>query len=105
PLHSLALSRYLPSFPTRRSSDLIDFRRLGELLDAVEMAQIARADLSGGCAIGLHGSGVGECAAEDRGQHARGEAKLTHCQHDHRSEEHTSELQSRVDLVCRLLLE
>src|SRR5438105_12867328 len=25
--------------------------------------------------------------------------------HDHRSEEHTSELQSRVDLVCRLLLE
>src|SRR5438105_9354281 len=26
-------------------------------------------------------------------------------QHEHRSEEHTSELQSRVDLVCRLLLE
>src|SRR5438105_9954197 len=25
--------------------------------------------------------------------------------HDDRSEEHTSELQSRVDLVCRLLLE
>src|SRR5207247_9113683 len=27
------------------------------------------------------------------------------CQWVHRSEEHTSELQSRVDLVCRLLLE
>src|SRR2546428_6342620 len=26
-------------------------------------------------------------------------------QHDRRSEEHTSELQSRSDLVCRLLLE
>src|SRR5947207_12252983 len=26
-------------------------------------------------------------------------------QHDHRSEEHTSELQSHSDLVCRLLLE
>src|SRR2546421_8987605 len=26
-------------------------------------------------------------------------------EHDHRSEEHTSELQSRSDLVCRLLLE
>src|SRR5699024_6288457 len=26
-------------------------------------------------------------------------------QHKHRSEEHTSELQSRFDLVCRLLLE
>src|SRR6266513_6424842 len=25
--------------------------------------------------------------------------------HEHRSEEHTSELQSRFDLVCRLLLE
>src|SRR5699024_11274362 len=27
------------------------------------------------------------------------------CQQKHRSEEHTSELQSRFDLVCRLLLE
>src|SRR5438105_6051826 len=27
------------------------------------------------------------------------------CLHGRRSEEHTSELQSRVDLVCRLLLE
>src|SRR5690242_21419066 len=26
-------------------------------------------------------------------------------EHDHRSEEHTSELQSHVNLVCRLLLE
>src|SRR5438105_5719662 len=29
----------------------------------------------------------------------------TQAQHRQRSEEHTSELQSRVDLVCRLLLE
>src|SRR5438105_9304304 len=28
-----------------------------------------------------------------------------HARHEGRSEEHTSELQSRVDLVCRLLLE
>src|SRR5438105_835595 len=28
-----------------------------------------------------------------------------HFERHHRSEEHTSELQSRVDLVCRLLLE
>src|SRR2546429_4676694 len=27
------------------------------------------------------------------------------CRQDHRSEEHTSELQSRLHLVCRLLLE
>src|SRR2546421_1985150 len=35
--------------------------------------------------------------------HARGHAERV--QHDVRSEEHTSELQSRSDLVCRLLLE
>src|SRR5438067_9512144 len=29
----------------------------------------------------------------------------TRCRRGHRSEEHTSELQSRFDLVCRLLLE
>src|SRR5438105_9460390 len=40
-------------------------------------------------------SGRGEAARP------RGGAMLLHC----RSEEHTSELQSRVDLVCRLLLE
>src|SRR3712207_8655103 len=31
--------------------------------------------------------------------------ELVNEQHDHRSEEHTSELQSRQYLVCRLLLE
>src|SRR5438105_9367007 len=42
------------------------------------------------------GAGGDEAAAVDQGQRAlRAE----------RSEEHTSELQSRVDLVCRLLLE
>src|SRR5438067_4099066 len=30
---------------------------------------------------------------------------LPHLEQDYRSEEHTSELQSRFDLVCRLLLE
>src|SRR5438105_7727269 len=38
----------------------------------------------------------GGCASTRRGQRAR---------RGRRSEEHTSELQSRVDLVCRLLLE
>src|SRR5699024_12652358 len=33
------------------------------------------------------------------------EQERTHNRPDHRSEEHTSELQSRFDLVCRLLLE
>src|SRR5260370_19814183 len=32
-------------------------------------------------------------------------SKVLFVEHDHRSEEHTSELQSHLNLVCRLLLE
>src|SRR5438105_10401825 len=42
-------------------------------------------------------------AAPDRPRHAGAVARAPHG--SGRSEEHTSELQSRVDLVCRLLLE
>src|SRR5206468_5792643 len=48
----------------------------------------------------VHGHAGAEfiaAAAEQRGEHQR--------RINHRSEEHTSELQSRSDLVCRLLLE
>src|SRR5438105_9763876 len=62
--------RDLHSFPTRRSSDLLD-------LAAQHFA--ARV-------------------------HERRQAAVPRLE-QHRSEEHTSELQSRVDLVCRLLLE
>src|SRR5204862_7731207 len=64
---------YLPSFPTRRSSD--------SLVDAVN------------CAIAL------ERPLLLRGEPGTGKTLLA------RSEEHTSELQSRRDLVCRLLLD
>src|SRR5437773_5429680 len=37
--------------------------------------------------------------------HVGGPARPTVRPHEHRSEEHTSELQSHHDLVCRLLLE
>src|SRR2546422_4994781 len=44
-----------------------------------------------------------------RGEHAgariRAEARVTVVEPEERSEEHTSELQSRLHLVCRLLLE
>src|SRR5699024_11980456 len=40
------------------------------------------------------------------GLHREGVSRITvQAGHDERSEEHTSELQSRFDLVCRLLLE
>src|SRR2546422_11375143 len=41
----------------------------------------------------------------DRGLGADRSDRQDQRQHDHRSEEHTSELQSRLHLVCRLLLE
>src|SRR5206468_11465584 len=67
---------YLPSFPTRRSSDLI-----------------SRSCCSySASAIRRWWSGVGWLS-------------LHHRLIADRSEEHTSELQSRSDLVCRLLLE
>src|SRR5699024_12358653 len=86
--------QYLPSFPTRRSSDLPRSRRpprnssrhpcRGEARcrrctsSAAPPARLAPRRGSGVCA-------TGSC--------------------EERSEEHTSELQSRFDLVCRLLLE
>src|SRR3712207_8459712 len=65
------------------------FRSAGQLLDAVDLP--ASLDLDG------HGAPVGVAAEEvDRADGGRVLA---------RSEEHTSELQSRQYLVCRLLLE
>src|SRR3712207_8435733 len=68
-------------FPTRRSSDL-------------RLARLRRAGLP--CHASPHGAGstTPEPGIAASGQRAHG-----------RSEEHTSELQSRQYLVCRLLLE
>src|SRR5207247_9363893 len=76
--------RDLHSFPTRRSSDLRDgARRLRE-----------REGLRRRLARGVGGSPAPRVPRRARIRAPQG-----------RSEEHTSELQSRVDLVCRLLLE
>src|SRR6202041_1766714 len=53
------------------------------------------------CSSDLHHRGV----ARDRAGAGRGANRGRRCLLDHRSEEHTSELQSHVNLVCRLLLE
>src|SRR5207249_10825942 len=88
------------SFPTRRSSDLVD----GE-------AGAAELHVREGDREAVHRDAVGRelrLAARDntaahlvgRNRDQRGGPRLPP-----RSEEHTSELQSRFDLVCRLLLE
>src|SRR5438093_5318622 len=70
----------LHSFSTRRSSDLVKCP-----------VSLADRDLPG---------------PDRRPQHRRGpEPQARLCEHPLRSEEHTSELQSLTNLVCRLLLE
>src|SRR5690349_24129824 len=86
---------HLPSFPTRRSSDLhIEIRQRAVAADIVDLAIAALLqDRQDAAAMVVHIQPVADlhAIAVDR-------QRL-------RSEEHTSELQSRRDLVCRLLLE
>src|SRR5204863_7859282 len=59
-------------------------------------------------ALNVDGAAVVERGGDrrNRGATALGEdAKIVHYRRDARSEEHTSELQSRRDVVCRLLRE
>src|SRR5207249_7841539 len=97
-LHSFAFHRHgahrdLHSFPTRRSSDLVLGR--GRRPGPPRVVSFPR--------FGMRGDG------REFGEPSNSGERLTF-QRDggtapSRSEEHTSELQSRFDLVCRLLLE
>src|SRR5206468_12322344 len=90
----------LHSFPTRRSSDLgfrddpdSRLRSVGAAHDSADVV-VVDADRLGGEPLGDQGYGERDCNDADARESLRP-----------RSEEHTSELQSRSDLVCRLLLE
>src|SRR5437868_11405003 len=86
--------RYLHSFPTRRSSDLnpavvqVDLGDNGSADFSFQRAEIGTISIRGG-------------AGDDRVRIDDTNAVVAGA----RSEEHTSELQSRFDPVCRLLLE
>src|SRR5699024_11576527 len=84
------------SFPTRRSSDLPELHSMAEYEGVSEKSNmLGYSPKSAGCKAHERRTpwwNASECNAEC-GAHAP------------RSEEHTSELQSRFDLVCRLLLE
>src|SRR5207249_12092344 len=92
--------RALHSFPTRRSSDL----HLDGDQEQIRPAPAARVGRARG------GPAPGPGAAATRVQALQGPLRPAggprrRAQSAPRSEEHTSELQSRFDLVCRLLLE
>src|SRR5690606_41402368 len=79
--------RPLPSFPTRRSSDLCGSRGASPASHASSHSRRQALYFSNACA-----------SSPDSDQALSGSGAP-------RSEEHTSELQSRENLVCRLLLE
>src|SRR5699024_11256376 len=101
PLHH----RALPSFPTRRSSDLQG------LTEAFDLHPLAVEDASHGHQRPkLERYGQALFLAAHPISYKDGSEKLVIAEvhafiGPNRSEEHTSELQSRFDLVCRLLLE
>src|SRR5206468_13066933 len=93
----------LHSFPTRRSSDLFDGMTFGSLIDP-DSRQKATLHQGQIFALYNHPSGF---SGSIEGYWAR-QSNVGYFPDepgDNRSEEHTSELQSRSDLVCRLLLE
>src|SRR5207247_7658025 len=80
-------------FPTRRSSDL---RTRSGGAASIYGSIIRRSRRR-------RASSRARCRGSTPGWRARSRSSWRRC--GRRSEEHTSELQSRVDLVCRLLLE
>src|SRR5690606_41369162 len=102
---SLPALRDLPSFPTRRSSDLAQFPIAPDIVAGHAI---------GGEAFLEPGSAPGAVDGPDPVERGDGGTGRIHdvavdaFTHDlgngSRSEEHTSELQSRENLVCRLLL-
>src|SRR5690606_41855817 len=94
--HGSVFRRDLHSFPTRRSSDLCGKSTLLNLVAGTLIANHGEVNV---CARDM-----GRLTASGRDHH-RGENIGYIFQSFNRSEEHTSELQSRENLVCRLLLE
>src|SRR5690606_41887097 len=100
--HLFSSPQDLHSFPTRRSSDLgIALSRASEIVEAEDlsglMAALRSLTLSEEQAFL-----VVQCLRPERFEQTRATARFLDA---FRSEEHTSELQSRENLVCRLLLE
>src|SRR5204862_8359017 len=90
--------RDLHSFPTRRSSDLHGIGGPGYRTCGIHVTSQVRC-------LEVHppGSNLPGCRSHKLG--SRQYQAPCHQEKLARSEEHTSELQSRRDLVCRLLLE
>src|SRR5690606_42089392 len=104
-VHDCGDHHALHSFPTRRSSDL---ERQNEKLHGadektVQMAQ--RKSNKSDLELDYHALNAMLNLYDDEGKIQLDKDRQAARQYFLRSEEHTSELQSRENLVCRLLLE
>src|SRR5690606_41962491 len=90
-----ARHRRLPSFPTRRSSDL-NAASISSFQAPVELIFSSRSALV---------FAKWACRPSSKAPSLLTGTSRRACTPTSRSEEHTSELQSRENLVCRLLLE
>src|SRR5690606_41056848 len=105
PLYVTSYHRDLTSFPTRRSSDLttvsaedIQMRGFQSVADVLQQSSFSTGGIQGGQTSASFTQG-----AEAAGMFSLDPGYTKYL--INRSEEHTSELQSRENLVCRLLLE
>src|SRR5207249_12150065 len=92
-----------PSLPTRRSSDLVSGlnEKAAQPAQGSERLSAARSARSARLSLGLDRRRRRIASSWRRTRISNSSAMSWRS----RSEEHTSELQSRFDLVCRLLLE
>src|SRR5699024_12243413 len=96
-----AIHHHQHSFPTRRSSDLRSKASPYEAFRQQVRDEINE-KLEG---VDAYTAGLKIYTTLDTDAQEHVEYLLTDSDENPRSEEHTSELQSRFDLVCRLLLE
>src|SRR5699024_11740561 len=95
----------LPSFPTRRSSDLGEKQEIGfETTEKWRLRLVGYPHLLGAQSK-VEWQGKRYSIEGEPRVYSSGSARTSHVSYRmvRRSEEHTSELQSRFDLVCRLL--
>src|SRR5439155_20374684 len=103
-LHCSAHHRDLPSFPTRRSSDLAAVSSaLPPISPIITIALVSSSSLNSRSASRKLVPMIGSPPMPMQVDWPI--PRLVSCPTASRSEEHTSELQSRGHLVCRLLLE
>src|SRR5439155_14800462 len=93
--------RDLHSFPTRRSSDLFTIESQGEARESRRQELESRPQL----APQRHQAEIRDMTIQQGKDRRRSVIGVQSDELSYRSEEHTSELQSRGHLVCRLLLE